>query len=83
MFQRIRIYTTPSCSDCRRAKTFLRNRGIPFEEVDIEEDPGAAEVVLRATGGKHTVPTFDIDGRFVTCSPFRPNILLSELGLES
>jgi len=83
MFQRIRIYTTAWCSDCRRAKRFLRNRGIPFEEVDIEEDSGAAEAVIRATGGKRAVPTFDIDGRFVTCSPFRPNILLSELGLEA
>lgn len=70
MPQRIKMYTTAWCGDCRRAKSFLRDRNIGFEEINIDEVPRAAEVVIQATGGKRAVPTLDIDGKFVTCSPF-------------
>ncbi len=83
MVQRIRIYTTELCGDCHRAKAFLKNRNIPYEEINIEETPGAAEIVTRANNGKRAVPTLEVDGRFVACSPFRPNILIKALGLES
>lgn len=83
MASKIKMYTTAWCPDCRMAKSFLRERKIAFEEINIEEVSGAAEIVVKATGGKRAVPTLDIDGRFVTCSPFRPNILRDALGLES
>jgi glutaredoxin 3 len=34
----ITMYSTAWCPDCRRAKTFLKERGVAFEEVNIEED---------------------------------------------
>lgn len=83
MAQQIKMYTTAWCPDCRMAERFLTERGIPFEEIDIEEVPGAAETMLQATGGKRVVPTLDIDGRWVTCSPFQPEILREALGLKS
>ncbi|MGB7622325.1 MAG: glutaredoxin family protein [Terriglobia bacterium] len=43
MVQRIRIYTTKWCGDCHRAKAFLKNRDISYEEINIDETPGAAE----------------------------------------
>jgi mycoredoxin len=82
LMAKIRMYTTPSCSDCRAAKRFLVGKGIAFEEINIEEVPGAAEVVVQATGGKRSVPTFDIDGRFVTFSPFSLKKLSEALGLS-
>lgn len=83
MAKRIRMYTTPWCGDCRRAKAYLRERNIAFEEINIEEVAGAAEIVIQASGGKRSVPTFDIDGKFVTCSPFQPEVLNRALGLNS
>ena len=60
----IRMYSTQWCSDCWRAKNFLRERGIDFTEIDIENDASAAELVMHHNGGKRRVPTFDIDGEF-------------------
>ena len=80
---RVRMYTTTSCSDCRRAKRFLESRHVPYEEVNIEETPGAAEIVLQANQGRRAVPTFEFAGRFFSCSPFDPEILLRELDLPS
>ena len=60
----IKMYSTQWCADCRRAKNFLNEQGIEFTEIDIENDDGAAELVMRENGGKRLVPTFDIDGAF-------------------
>jgi mycoredoxin len=78
----IKIYTTTFCSDCRRAKQFLRARQMPFEEVDIESDPEAEEFVKRANGGMRKVPTFDVGGRVFHCSPFDTEKLAHEFGVE-
>lgn len=77
----IKVYTTSWCSDCRAAKNFLRERNVPFEEIDIEEDDEAEEIVIRANKGKRKVPTFEVDGRYFACDPFDPHRLSEELGV--
>jgi glutaredoxin len=77
----IRIYTTSWCPDCRRAERFLEEHQLPYEEIDIETDPGAARFVKQANNGKRKVPTFDVDGRIFSCSPFSARDLKEELGL--
>ena len=37
----IRMYTTTWCGDCRAAKRFLRERNVPFEEINVEESAEA------------------------------------------
>ena len=50
------MYTTAWCPDCRRAKSFLKERGVEFREVNIEEDPSAEEIVIKANEGKRVSP---------------------------
>ncbi|MFQ5645655.1 MAG: glutaredoxin family protein [bacterium] len=66
----IKMYSTSWCPDCLAAKNFLKQKGIVFEEIDIENDPAAAKVVMDHNNGKRSVPTLDIDGAFVNLSPF-------------
>jgi glutaredoxin-like YruB-family protein len=47
---RIVIFTTPSCPWCRMAKTYLRQNGFRFREVDVSKDPDAARDMIRRTG---------------------------------
>jgi glutaredoxin len=75
----ITIYSTTWCPDCRRAKSFLKERGVEFREVDIEQDPSAEAIVIKANDGKRVVPTFDAGGRFFACSPFDAELLAGEL----
>jgi glutaredoxin len=77
----ITMYTTQWCPDCRRAKSFLKERGVGFREVNIEEDESAEEIVIRANDGKRKVPTFEAGGRFFACSPFDPEQLAAELNI--
>jgi mycoredoxin len=77
----IKMYTTSWCGDCRMAKMFLAEKGISYEEIDIETTLWAAEIVMQANDGKRKVPTLDIDGRFVAVSPFNRRQLEEALGL--
>jgi mycoredoxin len=51
------MYTTTWCGYCVRLKKLMQLEGIEFAEVDIENDPAAADLVMQANGGNRTVPT--------------------------
>lgn len=51
------MYTTPWCGYCKRLKSQLAREGITGAEVDIEEEPEAADFVMKVNGGNQTVPT--------------------------
>jgi mycoredoxin len=58
-----------------RLKRALEREGIPFDEVDIEQDPAAADYVMSVNGGNATVPTVVLpDGRAMTNPPL-PELL--------
>jgi mycoredoxin len=75
----ITMYTTAWCPDCLRAKAFMKERGVVYQEVDIEQDPTAEDIVMKANNGKRKIPTLRIGDRYFACSPFNPVALASEL----
>jgi mycoredoxin len=77
----ITLYTTRWCPDCRRVKYFLKERGVDYREVNIEEDETAEAIVINANSGKRKVPTLKVGERYFACSPFNPVKLANELGI--
>jgi glutaredoxin 3 len=59
---RIQMYTTRWCGYCVRAKVLLDTKGVPYEEISLDDDPGFRERLEELTGG-WTVPQILIDGR--------------------
>ena len=55
--EKIKMYVTTWCGDCRFAKRWFDAHGIPYEVINIEEDENAAELVKRVNGGMRSVPT--------------------------
>jgi glutaredoxin 3 len=55
------MYTTAWCGYCDRARALLRERGLPFEEVSLDDDPAFRATLLDLTG-RWTVPQILIDG---------------------
>jgi glutaredoxin 3 len=51
----VTVYTTKVCPYCVRAKALLDRRGIPYEEVDVSNDPAKRSWLVEATG-RRTVP---------------------------
>ncbi len=63
------VYSAPWCCDCREAKRFLDKHNVPYQEINIDVTPGAANDVIRNTG-KRAIPQFVVDGKWV--QPYRP-----------
>ena len=58
----ITIYTTRWCGYCTRAKALLDSRGIPYEEIGLDDDPAFRQRLFDLTGG-WTVPQILVDGK--------------------
>ncbi len=58
---RIQMYTTRWCGYCVRAKALLDARGLPYEEIHLDDEPGFRQRLQEETGG-WTVPQILIDG---------------------
>ena len=66
---KLTVYSAPWCGDCRVAKRWLAQHNIRFNEINIEETPGAAEEVVRRTG-KRAIPQFVVNGEWI--QPYVP-----------
>lgn len=53
--QSVRIYTTPYCPYCVRAKRLLERKGVLYEEIDVANDD-QARLELAERTGRRTVP---------------------------
>ena len=60
----LRVYHYPKCSTCKKALAFLREKGIPFEEVDISVTPPSKDelrTMIERRGGIR--PLFNTSGQ--------------------
>ncbi len=64
------MYTTTWCGDCQVTKRALAQLEVPYHEVNIEEDPDAAELVMMLNGGRRSVPTLVYNGEAESLSRF-------------
>lgn len=58
---RVQVYTTRWCGYCVRAKALLEQRGVPYEEISLDDDPDFRQTIFDLTG-RWTVPQILIDG---------------------
>jgi glutaredoxin-like YruB-family protein len=56
------LYTTQWCPACKRARAYLRQRGVAFVERDVERNRSNLEEMLRKSGGARGVPVIDVRG---------------------
>jgi len=55
--QKIIMYSTTWCGDCRMAKRWFDQHNVAYDNIDIEKDDEAAAYVVRVNQGRRTVPT--------------------------
>jgi glutaredoxin-like YruB-family protein len=63
--KKVKIYSLPTCPYCIKAKAFLRDNGIEFEDFDVSADREQALKVIELSG-QRGVPVLDIEGQIVT-----------------
>lgn len=67
--EKLKFYSATWCGDCRRAKEYLREKNISYEEIDIETHPEAVDVIVQARG-KRVLPTLEFKGEFMDGNHF-------------
>lgn len=60
----VKVYSTPSCPWCVKAKDYLKANNIEFEEYDVSVDREAATDMINKSG-QRGVPVLDIDGNII------------------
>jgi len=58
---RVTMYTTSVCPFCVQAKRLLHEHGIPYDEVNVEDDDALRMEMVARAQGRRTVPQIFID----------------------
>lgn len=66
---KIIVYATRWCGDCRRARRFFEKHQIPFEWIDIDQDPAGEQYVLETNNGMRSVPTIVFEDGSILVEP--------------
>lgn len=74
------MYCTPWCPACRRARAFLQQYNLEWQEIDISRDRAAAQRLKSWANGNETTPSFEIDGQVVV--DFNRTRLMDLLGIR-
>ena len=80
MTDKIIVYATTWCPDCRRAKKFLDDHGITYEYVDIDKNREASAYVKQLNNGMRSVPTILFPDGSALVEP-RDSQLAEKLGI--
>ena len=80
MPDKITVYSTAWCSDCKRVKKFLGEHQIQYEDVDIDLTPEAVTIVKQLNHGMRSVPTIVFPGGSILVEPGAAQ-LAEKLGL--
>jgi glutaredoxin-like YruB-family protein len=60
----VKLYTTPSCTYCRKAKKYFQENRVSFTEYDVSKDQRRADEMMKKSG-QMGVPVVDVHGRII------------------
>lgn len=64
MAKNVKVYSTPTCPYCIRAKQFLKENAVSFEDIDVSRNQEAAQEMIKKSG-QMGVPVIDIEGELI------------------
>lgn len=82
MADQIIVYSTVWCPDCKRAKKFLAEHRIHYENIDIEQDEKAMAFVEKINNGKRVIPTIVFPDGSTLSEPSNTK-LAEKLGMQT
>lgn len=81
---KVKMYKTTTCPYCKMESEYLNSKGIKFEEIYVDQDPKAAEEMVKISGQMgvpFTIITKD-DGSQVTVLGFDKDKINQALGIS-
>ena len=62
--KKVKVFSTPTCPYCYMAKSYLEEKNIPFEDIDVSQDQNQARAMIERSG-EMGVPQIWIDDEVV------------------
>ena len=60
----VKVYSTPTCPWCHKAKDYLKSLKVQFQDVNVAEDQDAANEMVEKSG-QMGVPVLDVNGTII------------------
>ncbi len=60
----VTLYTTPTCSWCKKLKEWLKKKKVSYQEHDVTESDSAREIMIDKSG-QMAVPVIEIAGEII------------------
>jgi len=60
----VKVYSTPTCPYCKKAKEYLSSKGVSYRDIDVSSDKAAADEMVELSG-QMGVPVITIDGNVI------------------
>lgn len=67
--KKIMFYATRWCGDCHHSRHILKDAGVEFTEINIDDDELAAQKVIEISNGNKSVPTIVFPNGIVLVEP--------------
>lgn len=64
MAKKVTVYSTATCPFCIRAKQYLTQSNIAFDNIDVSENPAKAQEMIKKSG-QMGVPVIDVEGTII------------------
>ena len=61
---KVKVYSTPTCPWCHKAKDFLKENKVEFDDIDVSADDVARKEMIEKSG-QMGVPVIDINGKVI------------------
>ncbi len=58
------VYSTPTCPFCHKAKDYLKEKGVDFEDVNVAAEQDRAKEMVEKSG-QMGVPVLDVNGTII------------------
>ena len=61
---KVKIYSTPTCPFCKRAKAFFKEHNIKYEDINVAGDEKARDEMVEKSG-QMGVPVIEIEDKII------------------
>lgn len=61
---KVRIYSTPICPFCKRAKEFFKKHNVEYEDINVAENEKARDEMVEKSG-QMSVPVIEVEDKII------------------
>lgn len=74
----VKVYSTPTCPWCKKAKEFLKDNKVEFEDINVADNQEAAQEMMKKSG-QMGVPVIEAGDKIIV--GFSEDEIRSALGI--